>query len=104
MSSNYSDPKHTIVLIKKLLSYGFTNKAFVIIHHDTHKDNDESRLKAHLDHCAKITKFDTDGKNADVQKRLEIILNAFESGNFSKANEDIFIHLANAAIIEIPLR
>ena len=95
----YTDPQRTINLLQNLRSLGFTDNAFAIIHHK-HEPIDK-----HFYYCEeRKTQFRNGSTNTNVQRRLEIILKAFESesGCFSEDKEAVFIHLAYASLAEVP--
>ena len=40
--------------------------------------------------------------NRLVQRRLELVLNAYRAGNFTNRTPAVFEHLARAALVELP--
>ncbi|WP_047396442.1 hypothetical protein [Chitinibacter sp. ZOR0017] len=96
--SDYTNPKNTIYLLEKLLSYGgFTDAVFSTIHHF-----EQDTVRAHIRHCEQTTTFRAPN-NWAVQQRLEFILKAFWGTGLQEGSEAIFLGLATAAIAHIPL-
>ena len=102
--SDYTDPAKTLKLLIELETMGFSNRAFSIVHHSrepqtikTHRTYCESHI-----HSGSHFEKGTGGTNALVQRRLEIVLNAYLAGRFTCKSSALFEYLANAALLEIP--
>ena len=102
--SDYTDPAKTLKLLIKLEAIGFSDGAFSIVHHFTKPQ----KIATHRKYCeGRIrlgSRFEkgTGGTNALVQRRLEIVLNAYLAGRFTCKSSALFEYLANAALLEIP--
>jgi hypothetical protein len=48
--------------------------------------------------------FQYGGPNTLVQRRLEVVLGAYEGGGFSDGSPELFRLLADAALLEVPMR
>ena len=91
-----NNPKKTIDLLDQLKTLGFTDGHFDIVHHL----KDES-IESHKKYCENLTGvFKAGGTNEQVQRRLQIILNSYVSGEFTK--QEVFSYLARASVVEIP--
>lgn len=93
-----TEPQLTIALLQELQSYGFTDNEFALIHHH----HGSTKIKGHLNYCSNHLRFERNSNNAKVYNRLEIILNAFKGGGFSKDNEKVMEYLAKASVVQIP--
>lgn len=98
--SDYTDPAKTLKLLIELEAMGFSNRAFSIVHHS----REPQTIKTHRTYCKSHRHFEkgTGGTNALVQRRLEIVLNAYLAGRFTCKSSALFEYLANAALLEIP--
>ena len=96
-----TDPNDTLLLIDRLEALGFNNQAVAQLHHFQERDSDAG-IPAHRAYCEKTTLFQEGGTNAKVQARLKLVLYAYLLGGFTSSSTEVFIHLAEAAYIEIP--
>jgi hypothetical protein len=98
----YSEPARSVALLNELVRLGLSDEAFGIIHHFGSKE----RISAHLRYCTELA--ESRGRfsaktNQDTQRRMEIVLRAYLAGGFRTADGRIFVALAQAALVEIPL-
>ena len=96
-----ANPKLTLTLLDQLESVGFTDKAFLRLHHSRVRGW-RAAIKAHRDYCNKVSEFQRDGDNHRVQIRLKLVLDAYRKGGFRSARERVFLALADAAFAEVP--
>jgi hypothetical protein len=89
-------PAFAGVLLEELERCGFSNEAFRLLHHKAN-----ATIREHQTYCRQKVAFQKDGTNELVCRRLLLVRNAFKAGAF--ANPDVFIALAEAAVIEIPI-
>lgn len=96
------DPARSVALMNELVRLGLTDEAFGLIHHFGAKE----KLSAHLRYCAELAasggKFSAK-TNQDTQRRMEIVLRAYLASGFQSADGRIFVAIAQAALVEIPL-
>lgn len=93
-------PQQTVELLDKLVSLGFNDAAFWRIHHWREDGKCES-IKHHADYCRGKSYFKTD-TNRLVQRRLKLILDAYQKGGFTSRRQEVFSYLAEAAYAELP--
>ena len=97
----FADPLKSLELLDALGASGFNDQAFAVIHH--HKV--PMTIEAHRRYCAMLSEdgdiFKTTN-NRLIQKRLEMILTMYRSAGFTGEQNSVFIHLANAALAEVP--
>jgi hypothetical protein len=97
-------PKRSIQLLDALVPLGFTDHCFATLHHFRLAGRDAT-IQEHRRYCEKTAGFQDDGENLRVQKRLQLVLNAYTAGGFKSGSEQVFLLLAEAAMQEIsPLR
>ena len=96
-----ANPKKSLELLQKLMELGFTDVAFTQLHHFRLKDR-KALISEHRSYCEKIDSFQDDGENERVQRRLELVLEAYRSGGFRSSDPRVFAALADAAFHEIP--
>ena len=93
------DPQDTIELLNALVPLGFDDCAFQVLHHF----HGGAAIAGHLEYCQNVqTHFREGGNNAQVQHRLEIVLAAYEGGGFDSHSPEVFRHLAEAGVVEVP--
>ena len=95
-----ADPKDTLLLLDRLEELGFDDLAFAKLHHFRERDSDAG-IVAHRAYCEKTTTFQDDGTNAKVQERLRLVLSAYVLAGFTSNSPLLFVHLAEAAYIDI---
>lgn len=99
----YRNPARTIELLRELVTLGMQDSAFHSIHHY----GETERISDHLRYCEGLVagqgRFTT-GNNPRVQRRLEIVRDAFVGGNFSRGNPAVFDGLARAAAADVPVK
>ena len=89
-------PIITVELLDHLVKLGFTDEMFDIVHHF----NGET-IERHRNYCKEHSGvFTVGGTNEQVQQRLQIILNSYVSGGYTKS--EVFRYLAHASVVEIP--
>lgn len=94
-------PQSTVELLGALTALGFSDEAFAQLHHFRLKRRKAS-ISGHLRYCGKITSFQSGGENERVQRRLDLVLNAYQAGGFRSKDSRVFIGLADAAFHELP--
>jgi hypothetical protein len=94
-----SSTKRTVELLNELEALGFTDHAFGHLHHFRVTRGVYDTIAAHRKY---VEKHDyVRGTNEKVQRRLELVLNAYRAGPFKRA-APVFLALAQAAVEEIP--
>lgn len=93
-------PKRSLELLQTLVELGFTDAAFARLHHFRLKHRD-ARISEHRNYCEKIASFQDDGENERVQRRMELVLRAYQSGGFCSGDPRVFVALADAAFHEV---
>ena len=93
--------KRTIELLDELESLGFDDHAFGHLHHFRVLRGVYDTITAHRKYVEKHTYLLADGNNEKVQRRLELVLNAYKAGPF-KRGAPVFLALAQAAVDELP--
>lgn len=88
------DPQETIRLLDELVTLGFSNEAFQVLHHFC----DEATIHAHRAYCESHDTFRAGGNNELVQERLRMVLAAYRAGGFKSRNPGVFVALAEAAV------
>jgi hypothetical protein len=84
-------------LLDELEVLGFNDNAFSRLHHD------HDTITPFRNYCInKIQEFTPDGTNHNVQRRLQLVLNAYRAGVFQSGREEVFLALADASVAEIP--
>jgi hypothetical protein len=94
-----SSAKRTLELLSELQGLGFTDHAFGHLHHFRVTRGVYDSIDAHRNYVMKHTSVR--GTNEKVQRRLELVLNAYKAGPF-KRSAPVFLALAQAAVAEIP--
>lgn len=99
--NTYTDPKRALRLLDELHALGFTDKAFGVIHHFGPKE----RIQSFRNYCETRPKvFQAGGTNAAVVQRLEAVLRMYWGAGLASRDEDLFVHLARAAMVEVPMQ
>lgn len=93
--------KRTIELLDELKAVGFDDHAFGHLHHFRATRGIYDTISAHRRYAEKTEQFREGGTNEKVQRRLELVLNAYKAGPF-KRGTPVFMALAQAAVDEIP--
>jgi hypothetical protein len=91
-----TDPRRTLDLLDALHLLGFNEQAFALLHHR------HGTIVAHRQYCENVTHFVENLNNARVQRRLEIVLDAYRGGGFTSGSPDVFSRLADASVVEVP--
>jgi hypothetical protein len=94
-------PDRTLELLDRLQALGFPDQAFAHLHHSRARGW-RGLISAHRRYCARVGEFQADGDNHRVERRLELVLNAYEHGGFGSRRAEVFVALADAAFAEIP--
>lgn len=95
------NPKKSLELLRTLTELGLTDEAFARLHHFRLK-NRKAFISAHRHYCEKIESFQDDGENERVQRRLQLVLDAYQGGGFRSGDPHVFAALADAAFHELP--
>ncbi|WP_143435790.1 hypothetical protein [Hydrogenophaga sp. IBVHS2] len=99
--SSYTSPKRALFLLDELQALGFTDKAFGVLHHFGPKE----RIQSFRNYCETRPKaFQAGGTNAAVVQRLEMVLRMYWAAGLMSSHEDLFVHLAHATMVEVPLQ
>jgi len=93
--------KRTIELLDELEALGFDDQAFGHLHHFRATRGVYDTIAAHRRYAEKTAEFRKGGTNEKVQRRLELVLNAYKAGPFTRS-KPVFLALAQAAVDEIP--
>jgi hypothetical protein len=93
------DPKRSVWLLDRLVELGYTDEAHAVLRHSS-QSGWTDHIAGHRAYCLKIQSFQSEGTNARVQMRLELVLKAYEGGGFK--NPKVFLDLARASVIEVP--
>jgi hypothetical protein len=97
----FADPAGTLALLDELESLGFSDEAFSTLHHFVQPE----RIVSHRRYCAGLVEerasFRTN-TNKLVQRRLAMVLAMYRAGPFASNDPQIFVHLAQAALLEVP--
>ncbi len=92
-----NDPRRTVQLLDELQTLGLTDSAFAIVHHF-----DNETIERHRHYCLRTTRFEPNGTNELVQRRLELVLRSYRGGGFASGRAAVFAALCEAAVAEIP--
>ena len=102
-----ASPQRTLDILDRLHSLGFNDDAFWRLHHFRLK-GDTDTIQAHREYLekqiAKGANLRDGDRNEEVQRRLELVLGAYEKGGFVSRNPAVFASLAEAAFVEVPCR
>lgn len=96
-----AEPTNTLLLLDRLESLGFDDAAFAALHHFRNAGRN-ARISGHRRYCEKTRRFEHDGENCRVQRRLKLVLAAYVLGGFESGQSAVFRALADAAFAEIP--
>ena len=96
-----TDPKRTIELLGELEKLGFNDWAFARLHH-FRINGKRATIHAHRKYCEGIASFQGGGENEVVQRRLELVIDAYRKGGFQSGRSDVFAALADASFHELP--
>jgi hypothetical protein len=100
--AEFSDPVRTLKLLNELEGLGFGDEAFALLHHFATPE----RIASHRRYCEMLSDkgalFRTNS-NRLVQQRLTMVLAMYEAGLFTSGRPGVFRHLAEAALLEVPL-
>lgn len=94
--------KRTIELLDELQREGFGDSAFGLLHHFLVTRGKMDTIARHRKYCSERESLRAGGTNEKVQKRLQLVLNAYRAGPF-RGGAPVFEKLAEAAAREIPL-
>lgn len=98
--SRYTDPRRALRLLDELESIGFTDQAFAVVHHFGSKE----KIQSFRNYCETRPKaFQEGGTNSDVVRRLEAVLRMLWGAGLTSRDEALFVCLARAAVVEIPM-
>ncbi|MFP5475934.1 MAG: hypothetical protein ACLGJD_20000 [Gammaproteobacteria bacterium] len=97
-----ASPKRTIELLDELQLEGFNDQAFGLLHHFRVTRQQMDTIEKHRKYCLQRERLHAGGTNEKVQKRLQLVLNAYRAGPF-RGGAAVFELLAEAAVREIPL-
>lgn len=99
--NDYSNPTRTLELLDELEALGIPDQAFSIIHHFEKPE----KIATHRRYCEMLREegasFRTNS-NRLVQRRLELLLTLYKTGQFTVKSRALFECLANAVVLEIP--
>lgn len=98
---NFDNPSRTLELLRELLTLGFPDSAFSVLHHF----EKPITVASHLKYCEDLKEEDgrfRTNSNRLVQRRLELVLNAYIAGKFTSRTPAVFEYLARAALVEFP--
>jgi hypothetical protein len=98
-----ASPQRTLDLLDELQRLGFDDEAFWRLHHFRLKDCKDT-IQEHRDYVEKQSSLRDNDSNEEVQRRLELVLNAYRLGGFKSGRQSVFAALADAAFYEIPPR
>lgn len=102
-----ASPQRTPEILDHLQSLGFNDEAFWRLHHFRLK-GDRDTIQAHREYLekqiAKGASLRDGDSNEEVQRRLALVLAAYEKGGFASHNPDVFAWLAEAAFVEVSCR
>jgi hypothetical protein len=93
--------QRTIQLLDELEALGFNDHAFGHLHHFRATRGVYDTIAAHRRYAEKTQEFRKGGTNEKVQRRLELVLNAYKAGPFTR-RAPVFLALSQAAVEEIP--
>lgn len=94
-------PQKTLQLLDQLTELGFTDEAFCRLHHFRVKGRNVT-IDRFRRYCEELTEgFQADQNNELVQRRLRLVLDAYNAG-FRSSNSEVFCALADAAFAELP--
>jgi len=97
----YTDPNRALRLLDELEALGFTDKAFGVVHHFGTKE----KIRSFRNYCETRPKvFRAGGANAAVVQRLEAVLRMYWGGGLISSDESVFVYLASAAALEVPVQ
>ena len=92
------NPVRTVGLLRVLQRAGFNDDAFHIVHHFSESESIESHIK----YCLIRTKFQPNGNNEIVQKRLEYVLDKFLNLGETVTSAVVFAKLAHESAVTYP--
>jgi hypothetical protein len=101
MDRDYSDPSRTLSLLNELEGLGLRDDEFAVLHHF----KEPEKISNHRKYCERLAE---DGNrfrtlpNKRVQRRLEMVLAMYKAGGFRSSSREVFRHLAEASVAEIP--
>jgi hypothetical protein len=95
--------QRTLDLLTALEKLGFEDSAFATLHHFRSTRGTEDTIEAHRKYCESHLSLRQDGTNEKVQRRLALVLDAYLGGGFKSGRKEIFLALAEAAVLEIPV-
>jgi len=93
--------KRTIELLDELEALGFDDHAFGHLHHFRATRGVYDTIAAHRRYAEKTAEFRKGGTNEKVQRRLQLVLNSYKAGPFTR-RKAVFLSLAQAAVDEVP--
>ena len=96
-----ASPQRTLQLLDELQSLGFDDEAFSRLHHFRLKGRKDN-IEAHRRYVVERGNLIDGDSNDEVQRRLEIVLNAYRGGGFASGSPFVFAYLADAAFAELP--
>jgi len=99
--TGHSDPSRTIELLAELEALGLDDSAFSILHHFAKPES----IARHRQYCEMLQEEAASFRtysNRLVQRRLTMVLAMYRAGAFTSHSPEVFRHLANAAMAEVP--
>jgi len=93
--------KRTIELLDELEKLGFNDWAFGRLHH-FRTNGKRATIETHRKYCENIGFFQRRGESEVVERRLELVLDAYRKGGFQSGRSDVFAALADATFHELP--
>jgi hypothetical protein len=102
LDPDVTSTKRTIELLDDLQDEGFDDGAFGLLHHFRVTRGKMDTIARHRKYCSERESLRAGGTNEKVQKRLQLVLNAYRAGPF-RGGATVFQQLAEAAAREIPL-
>jgi hypothetical protein len=95
------DPRRTLALLDELEELQFDDQSFALLHHFQNHTIAEHRRYCEMQ-VQNDARFQVNGTNSMVQRRLAMILDAYKGGSFSGGTK-VFEALARAVLLELPV-
>jgi methylglyoxal synthase len=93
--------RRSLELLDELEQLGFDDAAFGLLHHFRATRDHMDTMARHRQYCREHESFRAGDTNEKVQKRLELVVNAYRAGPFNRGGP-VFALLAEAAVCEVP--